>query len=405
VGLFRQIKQQWNSISLLSFVEFNLIASLKEKMRPRCFLDVEIDNKSIGRIIVELFSEELPKTCENFRCLCTGEKGLSGSKKPLHYKNSPFHRVIKGFMIQGGDFTNKDGTGGESIYGEKFDDEGFIFKHSEPGLLSMANAGKNTNGSQFFITTVPCPHLDGVHVVFGRVVDGMETVHAIENLLVDKNFKPFANVVISNCGELVLKAIPKALLQSQIPSDSESSESDNDRKSKKRKKHKKAKKEKKHKKSKKHKKDDSDTETQASPVNDNQQEAEKAETRPPQIVPRRRSTPPPPVYRDGKKFKGRGFSHFSRVKDRSESEAHGRSYHRHYRDRSPRDIRERSPRDRRDRSPRDRRDRSSRDRSPQERRSDGAPNNSQSSSNNYERSTGGSSRDDKSPHSRSPSPK
>lgn len=335
-------------------------------MRPRCFLDVEIDSKSIGRIVVELFSEELPKTCENFRYLCTGEKGQTGSKKLLHYKNSPFHRIIKGFMIQGGDFTNKDGTGGESIYGEKFDDEGFFFKHTEPGLLSMANAGQNTNGSQFFITTVPCPHLDGLHVVFGKVVDGMETVHAIENLLVDKNFKPFANVVISNCGELVLKSVPKAV-QSQIPSDSDGSDSEH--KSKKRKKHKKAKKDKKHKKSKKHRKDDDSD----SGAQDNNKHQDNPQTEGTQAeIPRRRSTPPPPIFRDGKKFKGRGFSHFSRVRERDDSESYRRSY-RNYRSPGERRPRSRSPGNRspRGRSPRDRRsNRIPRDTSPRATRND-----------------------------------
>lgn len=168
---------------------------------PRVFFDMRIGANPIGRIVMELFADTVPKTAENFRALCTGEKGIGKSGKALHYKNSTFHRVIPSFMCQGGDFTRGDGTGGESIYGAKFPDEGFSKKHKGPGVLSMANAGPNTNGSQFFLCTVATPWLDGKHVVFGEVVEGMSVVTAIEavGFQTGKTSKP---VVISDCGQL-----------------------------------------------------------------------------------------------------------------------------------------------------------------------------------------------------------
>src|SRR5574343_579360 len=120
-------------------------------MSTRVFFDITIGGRAAGRVVFELFSD-VPETCENFRALCTGERGVGRSGKPLHFQNCVFHRIIPQFMCQGGDFTRGDGTGGESIYGDKFADENFVLKHTSPGLLSMANAGKNTNGSQFFIT-------------------------------------------------------------------------------------------------------------------------------------------------------------------------------------------------------------------------------------------------------------
>uniref|UniRef100_L2GB16 peptidylprolyl isomerase n=1 Tax=Colletotrichum fructicola (strain Nara gc5) TaxID=1213859 RepID=L2GB16_COLFN len=173
-----------------------------KQARSRVFFDVTIGGKSAGRITMELYNDLVPKTAENFRALCTGEKGLGKTGKPLHYKGSGFHRVIKQFMIQGGDFTAGNGTGGESIYGEKFEDEAFPLKHERPFLLSMANAGPNTNGSQFFITTVPTPHLDNKHVVFGEVLNGKSVVRQIENLQTETGDKPVKDAVIADCGEL-----------------------------------------------------------------------------------------------------------------------------------------------------------------------------------------------------------
>lgn len=168
---------------------------------PKVFFDMSIGGASAGRIIMELSADVVPKTAENFRCLCTGEKGKGRSGKPLHFKNSSFHRVIPGFMCQGGDFTRGDGTGGESIYGEKFRDENFKLKHSGPGILSMANAGPNTNGSQFFLCTESTPHLNGKHVVFGKVTQGMDIVKKVEKVGSGSG-KTSKKVMIADCGEV-----------------------------------------------------------------------------------------------------------------------------------------------------------------------------------------------------------
>jgi len=169
---------------------------------PHVFFQVKHGEKDLGKIVMRLFADITPKTAENFRALCTGEKGEGSSGKPLHYKGCAFHRVIKDFMIQGGDFTNGDGTGGESIYGEKFADENFAIKHTKAGQLSMANAGPGTNGSQFFITSKDTPHLDGKHVVFGEVVEGMEIVRTIEDVEKGPSDKPVEDVVIDDCGAM-----------------------------------------------------------------------------------------------------------------------------------------------------------------------------------------------------------
>jgi peptidylprolyl isomerase len=171
--------------------------------RTRVFFDLAADNERLGRVTMELYNDVVPRTAENFRALCTGEKGVGKSGKPLSYKGSTFHRVIQNFMCQGGDFTRGNGTGGESIYGEKFEDESFkgeAGKHFV-GCLSMANAGPNTNGSQFFLTVAPTPWLDGKHVVFGKVVEGMDIVKKVETYG-SQSGKTSRTITIADCGQL-----------------------------------------------------------------------------------------------------------------------------------------------------------------------------------------------------------
>jgi peptidylprolyl isomerase len=184
------------------FVLFFAIFFLKQKMaRTKVFFDITIQDKPEGRIVMELYNDIVPKTAENFRALCTGEKGMGKSGKPLHFKGSTFHRIIPNFMCQGGDFTRGNGTGGESIYGEKFPDENFKMTHTGAGILSMANAGPNTNGSQFFLTTVKTEWLDGKHVVFGQVTEGMDVVKKMEGVG-SQSGKPNKTVKIADCGQL-----------------------------------------------------------------------------------------------------------------------------------------------------------------------------------------------------------
>ena len=177
-------------------------SSLGDKtVTSRTFFDVTIDGKAAGRIVIGLYGNAVPRTVENFRALCTGEKGVGAQGKRLHYAGSPFHRIIPNFMIQGGDTTRGDGTGGASVYGEKFKDEKLDVAHTKAGLLSMANSGPDSNGSQFFITVAETPWLDGKHVVFGEVLEGYDVVQKME-AVGDESGTPKQKVMLTDCGEL-----------------------------------------------------------------------------------------------------------------------------------------------------------------------------------------------------------
>ena len=182
---------------LINDNEVNELPNLDEPTGNDPYFEIQIGDEKVGRIVFELIDDVVPRTCENFRSLCS--RGFNKGEAPP-YKNSIFHRVIKDFMIQGGDFTNHNGTGGRSIYGDKFEDESFELKHNQPGILSMANAGPNTNGSQFFICTQEAPHLDGKHVVFGIVKKGYEIIERLNNIQTDDDDKPLQDCRVIDCG-------------------------------------------------------------------------------------------------------------------------------------------------------------------------------------------------------------
>lgn len=191
---------------LLPFFVASISATLEKDEKPKgpkvthkVYMDIKIGEEAIGRVVIGLFGKTVPKTAENFRQLCLSPEGEG-------YKGSTFHRIIPDFMVQGGDFTKGDGTGGRSIYGEKFADENWKLKHYGAGWLSMANAGKDTNGSQFFITVKKTSWLDGKHVVFGKVLEGMDVVRKMEKTKTGEGSKPMQTVTVADCGELPVEA-------------------------------------------------------------------------------------------------------------------------------------------------------------------------------------------------------
>jgi len=201
-GMFEKMHIYDEKQDFLGPVEHNIDAL------PKVYLDIKVGSAEPERMTFALYSDSVPRTAENFRALCTGEKGKTTQTDyypedtELCFKGSKFHRIIEGFMMQGGDFTNGDGTGGLSVYGSKFADENFRDSHTKKGLLSMANSGPGTNGSQFFVTFKETPHLDGKHVVFGEVIDGLELLDKIEQVETGDKDVPEEDVIIVDCGQL-----------------------------------------------------------------------------------------------------------------------------------------------------------------------------------------------------------
>ena len=189
-------------VSLFAALFALAFADTIDEVTEKVYFDIEINGESVGRIVFGMFGNTVPKTVKNFVTLSDGSAGTGNSGKPLHYKGSKFHRIIPGFMAQGGDFTAGNGTGGESIYGSKFADENFKLEHTKPMLLSMANAGPNTNGSQFFITFKDTPWLNGRHTVFGEVIEGQDVVNALEKIGSGSGSTGSNTAIIADCGTL-----------------------------------------------------------------------------------------------------------------------------------------------------------------------------------------------------------